>query len=126
MHLTIIAFIASSLSLAPGVASSPTAAPSLQRGVLTSITPKLSSEPPGRVLVDAARAQPLKATSCAAEIGAAAAARRVAVCRNVSPATHPPCNADNSCAMIEDEIYRSCALFEGKGPRMPGCGPTPG
>lgn len=59
--------------------------------------------------------------SCAAEIGPAAAAKRVAICRDVSPATHPPCNAANSCAMIEDEIARSCALFAGQGPRMAGC-----
>lgn len=58
--------------------------------------------------------------SCAADIGAAAAAKRVAVCRNVSPATHPPCNAANSCAMIEDEIARSCALFDDSG-----CTPAP-
>ena len=48
--------------------------------------------------------------SCEAEIGAAAAAKRVAICRDVSPATHPPCNAANSCAMIDGEIARSCAL----------------
>ncbi len=59
--------------------------------------------------------------SCAAEIGTAAAARRVKICINVSPATHPPCNAANSCAMIEDEIARSCALFDGDGQPMPGC-----
>lgn len=63
--------------------------------------------------------------ACKAEIGAVAAARRVAICRNVSPATHPPCNAANSCAMIEDEITRSCALFNGQGPAMAGCGPAP-
>ncbi|SEJ34569.1 hypothetical protein SAMN05518849_105136 [Sphingobium sp. AP50] len=67
-------------------------------------------------------AQPL---SCAAEIGSAAAARRVKLCRDVSPATHPPCNAANSCAMIEDEIARSCALFDGDGPSMAGCTPAP-
>lgn len=63
--------------------------------------------------------------SCAADIGSTAAAKRVAICRNVSPATHPPCNAANSCAMIEDEIARSCALFDGKGEPMKGCDPTP-
>lgn len=66
--------------------------------------------------------QPL---SCAADIGAAAAAKRVKLCRDVSPATHPPCNAANSCAMIEDEIARSCALFDGDGPAMAGCKPAP-
>lgn len=58
--------------------------------------------------------------SCAAEIGATAAAQRVAICRDVSPATHPPCNAANSCAMIEGEIARSCALSDDSG-----CTPTP-
>ncbi|WP_298395794.1 hypothetical protein [Sphingobium sp.] len=66
--------------------------------------------------------QPL---SCAADIGSAAAQKRVAICRNVSPATRPPCNVANSCAMIEDEIARSCALFDGQGEPMPGCAPTP-
>lgn len=70
-------------------------------------------------------ATPAEPLSCAADIGSAAAAKRVAICRNVSPATHPPCNAANSCAMIEDEIARSCALFDGQGDPMPGCGPAP-
>lgn len=62
--------------------------------------------------------------SCAAEIGADAAAARVATCRSVSPATHPPCNAANSCAMIDDEIARSCALLGHNGPATAGCGPA--
>lgn len=70
-------------------------------------------------------AQSAEPLSCAADIGAAAAAKRVAVCRNVSPATRPPCHAANSCAMIEDEIARSCALFDGKGEPMQGCDPAP-
>ena len=63
----------------------------------------------------------LERRSCDAEIGKAAAAKQVKICINVSPATHPPCNAANSCAMIEDEIARSCALFDGDGQPMPGC-----
>lgn len=73
----------------------------------------------------AAASRPLTITSCLADIGAAAAARRVAICRDVSPATHPPCNAANSCAMIDDEIARSCAIFDGDGPPMQGCGAAP-
>lgn len=65
------------------------------------------------------------ALSCTAEIGAAAAQKLVKSCINTSPATHPPCNAANSCAMIEDEIARSCALFDGRGDPMPGCTPDP-
>ena len=66
-------------------------------------------------------APPPKPLSCRDEIGPAAAARRVRICRNVSPATHPPCNVANSCKMIDDEIARSCALFADDGPPMPGC-----
>ncbi|MCW0368749.1 hypothetical protein NB699_003732 [Xanthomonas sacchari] len=62
--------------------------------------------------------------SCADEIGADAAAARAATCRSVSPATHPPCNAANSCAMIDDEIARSCALLGRDGPATAGCGPA--
>ena len=63
--------------------------------------------------------------SCAAELGADAAERRAEVCRNVSPATRPPCNAANSCAMIEDETARGCAFLEGKGQPIASCEPRP-
>ena len=45
--------------------------------------------------------------SCADEIGREEAEKLVRECRNLSPATHPPCNVDNSCAMIRGEITRS-------------------
>jgi hypothetical protein len=32
-------------------------------------------------------------------------------CLQVSPATHPPCNAQNSCALIISEIRRSCSML---------------
>lgn len=67
----------------------------------------------------------MKRLTCAEEIGAAAAAERAAVCRAVSPATRPPCNPANSCAMIEDEIARSCALLADDGAAMAGCTPPP-
>jgi len=53
------------------------------------------------------------AQSCADTRGAQEAARLVAQCTQVSPATHPPCNAANSCALIEGEIARSCELLTG-------------
>ena len=49
--------------------------------------------------------------SCLAEIGAARSKRLVERCIKVSPATHPPCNSANPCAMIQDEIDRSCAMY---------------
>lgn len=69
---------------------------------------------------------PSKRLSCSAEIGTAAAAQKAVVCRNVSPATHPPCNAANSCALIEDEIARGCAILaSGDRPLPPSCSPDP-
>ena len=50
--------------------------------------------------------------SCAQTRGADEAARLVAQCTQVSPATHPPCNAANSCAMIEAEIRRGCGFLD--------------
>jgi hypothetical protein len=77
--------------------------------------------PPAATPSAAATLAALTRRSCADEIGKAAAAQRVNLCIKVSPATHPPCNAANSCAMIEDEIARSCALFDGDGEPVQGC-----
>jgi hypothetical protein len=50
--------------------------------------------------------------SCKTQLGAERAAQLVKQCIQASPATHPPCNAANSCQLIEDEILRSCELFD--------------
>lgn len=63
--------------------------------------------------------------ACSVSIGAAKAARMVKACLAVSPATHPPCNAANSCAMIEDEIARGCALLGDDAKGEPACTPAP-
>ena len=83
--------------------------------------PALATPAPDAAAQSAAAA-PL---ACSADIGAAAAERLARTCRNVSPATRPPCNVANSCAIMQDEIARSCALFDGKGEPMDGCGPDP-
>ena len=49
--------------------------------------------------------------ACSADIGVAASAKLVQRCIAVSPATHPPCNAQNECALIQGEIDRSCAMY---------------
>ena len=54
--------------------------------------------------------------SCRAEIGPGRAAILVARCVAVSPATRPPCNADNPCGLIEDEIARGCDLLDADAP----------
>ncbi|MDQ7915693.1 hypothetical protein RCF34_21510 [Pseudomonas sp. 102515] len=64
--------------------------------------------------------------SCAQELGQEPAQALATSCRARSPATHPPCNAANSCALMQDEIARSCALLgDGEAAEEPGCGPRP-
>ncbi len=54
--------------------------------------------------------------TCTQDRGAEEANRLVAECTQVSPATHPPCNAANACHVIEAEITRACGLLTGKKP----------
>ena len=48
---------------------------------------------------------------CRETAGAAKAKTLVKQCLEVSPATHPPCNAANACSLIVDEITRGCAMI---------------
>jgi hypothetical protein len=64
------------------------------------------------------------APSCAVSVGPERASIYVDRCLRVSPATHPPCNASNPCALILDEIRRGCALLPGHAPAF--CRETPG
>ncbi len=57
-----------------------------------------------------------RAEGCAGEIGLPAARRLAAQCTDVSPATRPPCNTDNSCAMIREEIERGCGMLDEDAP----------
>ncbi|MFZ2031249.1 MAG: DUF3828 domain-containing protein [Vitreimonas sp.] len=52
------------------------------------------------------------ARSCTETRGAAAANQLAAQCTQISPASHPPCNPANPCAMMEGEIRRSCGLLD--------------
>jgi hypothetical protein len=54
--------------------------------------------------------------ACRTTIGEDRAREMVEQCRHVSPGTHPPCNADNSCRALTEEIRRSCLLL---GPDAP-------
>ncbi len=49
--------------------------------------------------------------SCQSTIGKKNAETLVKWCINVSPATHPPCNSLNSCALITEEIRRGCDML---------------
>ncbi len=53
-----------------------------------------------------------RAESCRSEVGERRASRLVERCIQVSPATRPPCNADNACALILSEIARGCRMID--------------
>jgi hypothetical protein len=58
--------------------------------------------------------------NCVKTVGKQVANELVRRCLQVSPATHPPCNAQNSCKLIEDEIQRGCGLLGASAPEF--CG----
>jgi hypothetical protein len=60
------------------------------------------------------------AQSCLDEEGEEQAQLYVDQCLEVSPATRPPCNADNPCQLMRDEIARGCAMLDGDAPEF--CG----
>jgi hypothetical protein len=59
----------------------------------------------------AVSANPGDTGACVASIVAAQAQRLVDRCLRVSTATHPPCNAQNTCTLITDEIRHGCSLL---------------
>jgi hypothetical protein len=63
------------------------------------------------ILLAGAQAQALAQGSCRAEVGARQADIYVKQCIEVSPATRPPCNALNPCALIIAEIKRGCRML---------------
>jgi hypothetical protein len=54
--------------------------------------------------------------SCTSEVGATRANTYVRHCRDVSPATRPPCNAANACSLLIAEIKRGCAFLKEDAP----------
>ena len=58
-----------------------------------------------------ASANPSTTGTCLNAVGIQRSRQLVNECIQVSPATHPPCNAQNACSLIVDEIKRGCALI---------------
>jgi hypothetical protein len=56
------------------------------------------------------------AGSCTDEARADDAQMYVGQCLEVSTATHPPCNADNPCQVIWDEVARGCQMLGDEAP----------
>jgi hypothetical protein len=51
-------------------------------------------------------------TSCTLDQGSDGAMELVRRCMAVSTASHPPCNPENPCQLIQDEIDRACAAYK--------------
>jgi hypothetical protein len=49
--------------------------------------------------------------TCTEAVGQQRANQLAQQCIQVSPATHPPCNAQNTCKLMTDEIKRSCQML---------------
>ncbi|RUT95429.1 DUF1311 domain-containing protein [Mesorhizobium sp. USDA-HM6] len=56
------------------------------------------------------------ARPCVQSAGKAKSDQYVSQCIQVSPATHPPCNGENACSMMIDEIKRGCAMIGNDNP----------
>ena len=50
--------------------------------------------------------------TCLNAVGIERSRQLVNECLQVSPSTHPPCNAQNACSLIVDEIKRGCGLIQ--------------
>ena len=66
----------------------------------------------GMTMPTAADAEQSNSVPCLEAAGAERAKKLVDECILVSPATHPPCNGQNSCSLIVDEIKRGCGLLQ--------------
>lgn len=99
-----------SASEEPGGGGVQTSAPPGPMADATSATPAMAERAPTRPV------------SCSAEIGETAARKLVQQCIAVSPATRPPCNVANSCAMIGNEVARGCAIIGADAVKTPECG----
>jgi hypothetical protein len=109
MRRTVLALAA--LALVVSGCQQPAATPQAEPAAANAPPPEMPVDAPPQEEVPAQTAAAGEPDSCLSEIGADASARLVQRCIAVSPATHPPCNAANPCAMIQGEIDRSCEMY---------------
>lgn len=116
MRRTVVALIA--MAALAAACQQPTGTPAAEPSGADAPPPEMPADAPPQEEIDpsvlAAAPSGEKAGepgSCLNEVGAAASARLVERCIMVSPATHPPCNAANPCAMIQGEIDRACEMY---------------
>jgi hypothetical protein len=113
MRRTVLAFIAvTALVASCGQPSEPAGSAPAPAADAAS-APVMPADAPPQEEVDPAilTTAPGAPASCVDDIGPAAAQRLVQRCIAVSPATRPPCNVANPCAMIQGEIDRSCEMY---------------
>lgn len=122
MRRTTIALVAVTALLA--ACGQPAETPATEAAEPAAAAPEMPADAPPQEEVDPtlAAAPAREPTSCLEEVGPAASARLVERCIMVSPATRPPCNAANPCAMIQDEIDRACEMFPADASRPAECG----
>lgn len=73
---------------------------------------------PEEETTEAEEEAPAPLRGCAREIGEQRAQRLVRQCLMVSTASRPPCNVENSCALIRSEIARGCGMAGEDAPRF--------
>lgn len=95
----------------------PAPVPSMEAPAVPTAEPVDEAAPPAQTPVET----PVTAAACTDEVGAAAAARLVERCRMVSPATRPPCNVANACALIREHIDWACAKWAPGETKPPEC-----
>jgi hypothetical protein len=121
MRRTLVALVAATALVA--ACQQPAEAPAVEPAA-EAAPPEMPVDAPPQEEVDPtlAAAPPGQPAACLDEIGPAASARLVERCIAVSPATRPPCNAANPCAMIQGEIDRACEMYPPGETRPAECG----
>lgn len=112
MRRTVLALLA--IGALAGACSPPPGTPGAEPAAAPAApAPEMPADAPPQEEVDpAVILSPVGApVSCLNDIGEAAAQQMVERCIAVSPATRPPCHVSNPCALIQDEIDRSCDMY---------------
>ncbi|SFO69784.1 Uncharacterized conserved protein YecT, DUF1311 family [Mesorhizobium sp. NFR06] len=79
-------------------------------------TPKAAPATAGAAPATPAQASQNDTRPCLQSAGKAKSDQYVSQCIQVSPATHPPCNGQNACGMMIEEIKRGCAMIGNDNP----------
>ncbi|WP_246672126.1 MULTISPECIES: lysozyme inhibitor LprI family protein [unclassified Mesorhizobium] len=100
-----------------GGSAAPAKAPPATAGA----APATAGAAPAKAGAAPAKPAPAKASQndtrpCVQSAGKAKSDQYVSQCIQVSPATNPPCNGQNACSMMVDEIKRGCAMIGNDNP----------